>query len=68
MLVHIEFRARHGRAHALSRGVYPSALVNKTSPGYGIRGLSTPSRLGEDIWIWAPKFGSQAGSDGPAQL
>ena len=28
-------------------------LLNKTS-----RGMSTPSRLGEDIWIRAPKFGS----------
>ena len=40
-------------------------LLNKTSLGYGIRGMSTPSRIGEDIWIrapkLAPKFGLQAG-------
>ena len=35
-------------------------LLNKASLGYDIRGMSTPSRLGEDIWIRAPKFGSQA--------
>ena len=47
-------------------------LLNKTSPGYGIPGMSTPSRLGEDIWIrapkLAPKFGSQAKPDRSAQL
>ena len=26
-------------------------LLNKTSPRDGIRGMSTPSQLGEDIWI-----------------
>ena len=40
-------------------------LLNKTSPGYSIRGMLTPSRLGEDIWIrapkLAPKFSSQPG-------
>ena len=41
-------------------------LLNKISPGDGIRG--TPSRLGEDIWIQAPKLGLQAGPDGPVQL
>ena len=41
-------------------------LLNKISPGDGIRG--TPSRLGEDIWIRAPKLGSQAGPDGLVQL
>ena len=39
-------------------------LLTKTSPGYGIRGMSTPSRLGEDMLIRAPKFGSSS----PAQL
>ena len=43
-------------------------LLNKTSPGYGIRGMSIPSRLGKDIWIQAPKLGLQVGLDGPAQL
>ena len=33
-------------------------LLNKTPQGYGIRGVSTPSRLEEDILIRAPKFGS----------
>ena len=61
--VHLEFTARHGRAHALSRGVYP---LDKISPGDDVRG--TPSRLGEDIWIRAPWLGSQAGPDGPVQL
>ena len=42
--------------------------LNKTSPGDGIRGMPAPSRLGEDIWIRAPKLGSQARSDGSAQL
>ena len=37
-------------------------LLNKTSPGYGIRGMSTPSRLGEDIWIRAPKLAAKFGS------
>ena len=41
-------------------------LLNKISPGYGIRG--TPSRLGEDIWIRYPKLGSQAKPDGTVQL
>ena len=41
-------------------------LLNKISPGDGIRGI--PSRLGDDIWIRAPKLGSQAGPDGPVQL
>ena len=41
-------------------------LLNKISPGDGIRG--TPSRLGEDIWIQAPKLDSQAEPDGPVQL
>ena len=36
-------------------------LLNKTSPRYGIRGMSIPSRLGEDIWIWAPRLGSHLG-------
>ena len=47
-------------------------LLNKTSPGYDIRGMSTPSQLGEDIWIrdpkLAPKFGSQSRPNGSAQL
>ena len=43
-------------------------LLTKTSLGYGIRGMLTPSRLGEDILIRAPKFSSQAGPDGLAQL
>ena len=47
-------------------------LLNKTSPGYCIWGMSTPSRLGEDIWIrapkLAPKFGWQVGPDRSAQL
>ena len=43
-------------------------LLNKTFSGYGIRGMSIPFRLGEDIWIRAPKLGSQAGPDGSAQL
>ena len=42
-------------------------LLNKTSPRYGIWGMSISSRLGEDIWIRAPKLSSQAGLDGPAQ-
>ena len=41
-------------------------LLNKISPGDGIRG--TPSRLGEDIWIQASKLDSQAGPDGSVQL
>ena len=36
-------------------------LLNKTSPGDGIWGMSTPSWLGEDICIWTPKLGSQVG-------
>ena len=34
-------------------------LSNKSSPRDGIRGiqLPIPSRLGEDMWIWAPKLG-----------
>ena len=35
-------------------------LLNKTSPGDGIRGMSTPYQLREDIWIRTPKLGSQA--------
>ena len=35
-------------------------LLNKTSLGYGIRGMSISSRLGEDIWIRAPKLSSLA--------
>ena len=42
--------------------------LDKTSPGDGIWGMLAPSWLGEDIWIQAPKLGSQAGSDGSAQL
>ena len=41
-------------------------LLNKISSGDGIQG--TPSWLGEDIWIRAPKLGSQAGPDGLVQL
>ena len=37
-------------------------LLDKTSPGYGIRGMSAPSRLGEDIWIRPPKLASKFGS------
>ena len=36
-------------------------LLNKSSLGYGIRGMSTPSRLGEDIWIQASKLVSMFG-------
>ena len=43
-------------------------LLNKISPGYGIRGMSTPSRIGEDIWILAPKLAPKFGLSGPAQL
>ena len=32
-------------------------LSNKPSPRDGIRGMSIPFRLGEDIYIWAPKLG-----------
>ena len=43
-------------------------LSNKSSPRDGIRGIlfrrsremSIPSRLEEDIWIWAPKLGYSA--------
>ena len=41
--------------------------LNKSSPGDGIRGMSTPSGLGEDILTRTPKLGSQAGPHGPAQ-
>ena len=37
-------------------------LLNKTSLGYGIREMSTPSRLGEDIWIRALKLAPEFGS------
>ena len=43
-------------------------LLNKTSPGDDIQGILTPFRLGEGIWIRAPKLGSQAGPGRPAQL
>ena len=59
---------RHGRAHALFGESIHQHLLNKTSPGDGLRGMSTPSRLGEDIWIRTPKLGSLAGPDGPTQL
>ena len=35
-------------------------LLNKTSPGDDIRGIRTPSRLGEGIWNRCPKLGSSA--------
>ena len=35
-------------------------LLNKTSLGYDIRGMSISFRLGEDIWIRAPKLSSLA--------
>ena len=44
-----------GRMLSLGESIRPH-LLNKTSPGYGIRGMSTLSRLGDDIWIRAPKL------------
>ena len=64
--VHLEFTVRHGRAHALSGESIRQHLLNKISPGDGIRG--TPSQLEEDICIRAPKLSSQAGPNGPIQL
>ena len=56
-----------GRTLSLGESIHQH-LLNKTSLGDGLRGMSTPSQLGEDIWIWTPKLGSQAGPDGQAQL